>query len=121
MRSWFGDRPPVAERADPLQADHHLDAPSNHPRIHRVVVGVQADVVVPRHPQYATRTCPNPTGSVMGGNQKSCWPISPGRYTVRLAGSGGRYTGRGPATFPLRVRIEYGQPIRCAITVPGSG
>jgi hypothetical protein len=57
----------------------------------------------------------------MGGNQKSCWPISPGRYTVRLAGSGGRYTGLGPATFPLRVRIEYGQPIRCAITVAGSG
>jgi hypothetical protein len=47
---------------------------------------------------------------VMGGNQKSCGPISPGRYTVRLAGSDGRYTGRGPATFPLRVRIEYGQP-----------
>jgi hypothetical protein len=26
-----GDRPPVAERADPLQAGHHLDAPPNHP------------------------------------------------------------------------------------------
>src|SRR6266516_3908504 len=55
----------------------------------------------------------------MGGNQKSCWAISPARYIVRLAGSGGRYPGRSSATFPLRVRIEYGQPIRSAITVEG--
>jgi hypothetical protein len=67
----------------------------------------------------AERTCPNPAGSSTGGNQKSCWAISPARYTVRPAGSGGRYTGRSSATFPLKVRIEYGHPIRPAITVDG--
>jgi hypothetical protein len=43
----------------------------------------------------------------------------PARYTVRLAGSGGRYSVRSSATLPLKVRIEYGQPIRPAITVEG--
>ena len=37
----------------------------------------------------------------------------------RDAGSGGRYTGRSSATRPLNVRIEYGHPIRSAITVAG--
>src|SRR5215218_10884156 len=55
----------------------------------------------------------------MSGNQKSHWAISPATYTVRLAGSGGRYAGRNSATRPLSVRIEYGQPIRSAITVAG--
>src|SRR5215210_8644417 len=38
---------------------------------------------------------------------------------MRDAGSGGRYTGRSSATRPLSTRIEYGQPIRSAITVAG--
>jgi hypothetical protein len=42
-----------------------------------------------------------------------------GTYAVRDAGSGGRYSGRNSATLLLRVRIEYGQPIRSAIAVAG--
>ena len=38
---------------------------------------------------------------------------------VREAGSGGTYNGRNSATRALRVRIEYDQPIRSAITVAG--
>jgi len=68
---------------------------------------------------FAARACPNPTGSSIGGNQKSCWAISPARYTVRLAGSGGRYSGRNSATRPDSTRIEFCQPIRSAITVAG--
>ena len=30
----------------------------------------------------------------MSGTKKPCWAISPAAYTVRPAGSGGRYTGR---------------------------
>src|SRR5215208_3402302 len=55
----------------------------------------------------------------MSGNQKSHWAISPATYTVRPAGSGGRYAGRNSATRPLNVRIPYGQPTRSAITVAG--
>ena len=68
---------------------------------------------------FAARTCPNPTGTCTGGNQKSHCAISPAAYAVRDAGSGGRYAGRSSATRPLSVRIEYGHPIRSAITVAG--
>ena len=67
----------------------------------------------------AVRDCPNPTGSVTGGNQKSCWAISPAAYAVRDAGSGGRYAGRSSATRPLSTRIDRSQPIRSAMTVAG--
>jgi len=67
----------------------------------------------------AVRVCPNPTGSSIGGNQKSHWAISPATYSVREAGSGGRYTGRNSATRPESTRIERVQPIRSAITVAG--
>ena len=70
---------------------------------------------------FAGRTCPNPTGTCVGGNRKSHCAISPAAYNVRDAGSGGRYAGRHSATFPLSVRIEYGHPIRSAITVDGIG
>ena len=63
--------------------------------------------------------CPNPTGNSMSGNHKSHCAISPASYTVREAGSGGRYTGRNSATRADNVRIERGQPIRSAITVAG--
>src|SRR4051794_19337458 len=55
----------------------------------------------------------------MSGNQKSCCAISPATYSVRLAGSGGKYTGRNSATRPDNVRIDRSQPIRSAITVAG--
>jgi len=69
--------------------------------------------------RVAVRTCPNPAGSAMSGNQKSHWAISPAAYAVRLAGSGGRYAGRSSATRPLSTRIDRSQPIRSAITVAG--
>src|SRR5215217_7273831 len=55
----------------------------------------------------------------MSGNQKSHWATSPATYTVRPAGSGGRYAGRNSATRPPNVRIPNGQPTRSAITVAG--
>jgi len=67
----------------------------------------------------ALRAWPHPTGTTTSGNQKSHWAISPAAYVVRDAGSGGRYTGRNSRTRSLRVRIEYDQPIRSAITVAG--
>src|SRR5215207_4758209 len=67
----------------------------------------------------AVRICPNPTGNLIGGNQKSHCAISPAKYVVRDDGSGGRYTGRSSATRALKVRIEYGHSIRSAITVAG--
>ncbi|CRK60480.1 1-deoxy-D-xylulose 5-phosphate synthase [Alloactinosynnema sp. L-07] len=65
------------------------------------------------------RACPNPTGSVIGGNHRSHWAISPAAYVVREAGSGGRYTGRNSATRSDSTRIDRFQPIRSAITVAG--
>ena len=44
------------------------------------------------------RACPNPAGTVTGGNQESHWAISPAAYAVRLAGSGGKYAGRNSVT-----------------------
>jgi hypothetical protein len=67
----------------------------------------------------AVRACPNPTRSSTGGNQKSCWAISPARYVVRPDGSGGKYNGRSSATRPDSTRIDRCQPIRSAITVAG--
>src|SRR5437879_4653658 len=65
------------------------------------------------------RDCPYPTGSVIGGNHRSHWAISPAAYAVREAGSGGRYTGRSSATRLDSTRIDRVQPIRSAITVAG--
>jgi len=65
------------------------------------------------------RVCPYPTGRVIGGNHRSHCAISPAAYVVRETGSGGRYTGRSSATRADRVRIEWVQPIRSAMTVAG--
>ena len=65
------------------------------------------------------RTCPQPTGSLTGGNQKSHWAISPAAYAVRHAGSGGRYAGRSSATRSRSTRTDRSHPIRSAITVAG--
>jgi hypothetical protein len=48
------------------------------------------------------RTCPHPTGTITGVNQKSDCAISPAAWAVRLAGSAGRYTGRSSRTRLLR-------------------
>jgi hypothetical protein len=77
------------------------------------------DTVVITGSCFAVRDWPNPTGSSIGGNQKSNWASSPGSYAVRPDGSGGRYTGRSSATRPESTRIERVQPIRSAITVAG--
>jgi hypothetical protein len=65
------------------------------------------------------RTCPHPTGTMTGGNQKSHWAISPAAYAVRLAGSGGKYTGRSSRTRSFSTVRPRSQPIRSAITVAG--
>ena len=44
------DHPPVAEHLDPGQVGHHLDPAADDRRVHRVVVAVQPDVVVPGQP-----------------------------------------------------------------------
>jgi hypothetical protein len=46
-----GDQAPVAPGADTLEIGGHLDAAADHRRVHRVVVGVQAHVVVTGQPQ----------------------------------------------------------------------
>ena len=52
---------------------------------------------------YRSSSPSHGAGTVVGGNQKSNWATSPGRYVVREAGSGGRYTGRNSATLPFRI------------------
>ena len=69
--------------------------------------------------RFAVRTCPDPTGSSISGNQKSHCAISPAAYAVRLAGSGGKYAGRNSATRPDSTLIDRPHPIRSAITVAG--
>jgi hypothetical protein len=66
----------------------------------------------------AVRVCPNPTGSLIGGQKSHC-AISPARNVVRDAGSGGNMIGRSSATRPFNVRIDYRHSIRSAITVAG--
>ena len=46
-----GDQPPVAPDPHPVQVGADLDAAADHRRVDRVVVAVQADVVVARQPQ----------------------------------------------------------------------
>jgi hypothetical protein len=69
--------------------------------------------------RVGVRVWPNPTGSSIGGNHRSCWAISPATYWVRDAGSGGRYTGRSSRTRSLSTVNPRVQPIRSAITVAG--
>ena len=69
-------------------------------------------------------SCPSgrplaPTGIGTGGNHRSHCASSPGRYSRRSAGSGGRNNGRNSRTRSLRMVNECVQPIRSAITVAG--
>ena len=50
-RSWSATSLPAAEGPDPVQPGDHLDPPADHGRVDRVVVGVQADVVVAGQPR----------------------------------------------------------------------
>ena len=64
-------------------------------------------------------TCPNPSGTSIGGNHRSHCANSPGEYVVREAGSGGRNSGRSSRTRSFKIVNECVQPIRSAITVAG--
>ena len=102
---------PTSPRTGPPRAARAPAAPRPHREYPHTIVSTGSC--------FADRTFPNPAGTCTGGNQKSHCAISPAAYTVRDAGSGGRYAGRSSATRPLSVRIEYGQPTRSAITVAG--
>lgn len=68
----------------------------------------------------ADRACPNPTATSVGGNHRSHCAISPATYWVRLAGSGGKNTGRSSRICgstastidPVRCRWYLGWRIR---------
>lgn len=64
-------------------------------------------------------TCPNPNGTSAGGNHRSHCTSSPGRYSVRCAGSGTTNNGRNRRTRSLSTVNDRVQPIRSAITVAG--
>jgi hypothetical protein len=49
----LGDLPPITPHPHPLQIGGHLHAAADHRRVDRVVIAVQADVVVTRQPQRA--------------------------------------------------------------------
>jgi len=64
------------------------------------------------HTSSATRT-------TLGGNHRSHCTISPGRYSVRSAGSAGANNGRSSATLARSTEGDRVHPIRSAITVAG--
>jgi hypothetical protein len=43
----IGDRLAVTEHLHLIQIRGDFDAPTDHPRVHRVVIGIQPDVVIP--------------------------------------------------------------------------
>src|SRR6476646_4765763 len=46
----ISDHRAVTVHADPVQIGDHFDAAPDHPGMHRVVIGVQPDVMIARHP-----------------------------------------------------------------------
>src|ERR1700694_1848105 len=46
----IGDDLALTEHSDTVEVGDDLDAPADHPGVHRVVVGVQPDVMVARQP-----------------------------------------------------------------------
>jgi hypothetical protein len=97
-------------------ADHH---PRPQRAAERLAVREYPHTMVSTGSCAGRRTWPQPTGSMTGGNHRSHWAISPAAYAVRLAGSGGRYTGRSSATRSRSTRTDLSHPIRSAITVAG--
>jgi len=64
-------------------------------------------------------TCPWPSGTATGGNHRSHWAESPGRWLSRSAGSFGAYSTRSRATFLRNHDGEPNQPTRSANTEAG--
>jgi len=62
---------------------------------------------------------PAPTGTILAGNHRSHCTISPGRYSVRSAGSDGANNGRNTATRARNTDAECCHPIRSPITEAG--
>ena len=51
-----GHQPAVAEHPHPMQVSDDLDTSPDHRRMHRIVVGVQPNVVIPRQPRRGSPT-----------------------------------------------------------------
>ena len=62
VRWWPATTWPVAEHPHPVQVGGHLDAPADHRRVHRVVVGVQPHVVVAGQPRGGRHPVTGATG-----------------------------------------------------------
>jgi hypothetical protein len=86
--------------------------------------GIIRAIITREYPATMTRTggrpsWPEPRGTSAGGNHRSHWASSPGRYSVRDAGSGGTNNGRSSRTRTFSTVKDRDQPIRSAITVAG--
>ena len=78
----LGDRRALADAADRVQVGDHLDPAADHRGVHRVVVAVDADVVVPRQPQRGAppgrrRRPAAAPASPAGPRRSGRWPRSP--------------------------------------------
>jgi len=69
-----GDQPTVAEHPHPVQVSDHLDAPPDHRRVHRVVVGIQPHVMITRQPRRMTPT---------QASLEPPWGVEPQTYALR--------------------------------------
>jgi hypothetical protein len=58
----FGDHRAGAPYPDPVKVGGDLDAPTHRDRVHRVVIAVQADVVIARQPGRVSPPDAGPTG-----------------------------------------------------------
>ena len=80
QRSWSATSAPVAGHPDLVQVGADLDAAADHRRVDRVVVGVQAHVVVARQPQAR---CASPVAGATGGSAS----IAARSASIRSAGA----------------------------------
>ena len=104
--SVVGDRRALAGHPHPLQVGVDLDPSSDHRGVHRVVVGVQPDVVVPRQPGRAA-----PTG--LRGDRRQRQHRRPVRADP---------VGRGAAEHPLAAAVGQREPPgELGVEVLGSG
>ena len=91
----IGDRPSLTEHPHPGQVGDDLDAPTDDRRVHRVVVAVQADVVITRQPQRR----PPPR---RGRDRRQ------GEHRLAV---GGDPVGRRAAQRPAAAGVDQGEPL----------
>ena len=107
QRAWSATTRPVAGHPHPVQVGDHLDPAADHGRVHGVVVGVQADVVVTGQPDRGPP------------------PDQPGRPAATPASRPGRRpsapSGRSPTPAGSRVFASASQPPSWALKSAGRG